>query len=188
MVKDFETYSDVELFLIMQKKGDGHQEAFSELYSRHSPRVFAYCRRFLGSEEPARDVFQDTFVRFFKSAESERIMTNVPAFILRIARNLSVNHLRKEKSHLSYEEYMRVEKEDERQDKKELLELIKDAIDTLPEKYREVFVLREYDGLSYMEIADLTDESVANIKVRIYRAKQKLREILTPYIKDLDKS
>jgi len=187
MATDFQTYDDTDLFLLMQKKDQYHQEAFAELYTRHSPRVFAYCRRYLGSEEAANDVFQESFVRFFKSAESERVMTNVPAFLLRIARNLCVNYLRKQKRHISYEEYMTTEFNENQQDKDELLDLIKEAIDSLPEKYREVFVLREYEGLSYIEIAEITDESVANIKVRIYRAKQKLREILAPYIKEMNK-
>jgi RNA polymerase sigma-70 factor, ECF subfamily len=187
MAIDFQTYGDTDLFLLMQKKDQYHQEAFAELYSRHSPRVFAYCRRYLGSEEAANDVFQESFVRFFKSAESERVMTNVPAFLLRIARNLCVNYLRKEKRHISFEEYMTIPEVKENEDKGELLDLIKEAIASLPEKYREVFVLREYEGLSYIEIAEMTEETVANIKVRIYRAKQKLREILAPYIKEMDK-
>ena len=49
----------------------------------------------------------------------------------------------------------------------------------------ESFVLREYDGLSYQEIADLTQTSLATVKIRIFRAKQKIREILAPYLSDL---
>ncbi len=68
-----------------------------------------------------------------------------------------------------------------------MLALIRAAIKTLPEDYAEVFILREYDGLSYAEIAEVTGESLANVKVRIYRAKQKIRETLAPYLADLSK-
>jgi RNA polymerase sigma-70 factor (ECF subfamily) len=70
-------------------------------------------------------------------------------------------------------------------EKKELLSLVTTALELLPEDYRESFVLREYDGLSYQEIADLTQTSLATVKIRIFRAKQKIREILAPYLSDL---
>ena len=59
------------------------------------------------------------------------------------------------------------------------------SLDLLPDNYREMFVLREYDGLSYQEISDVTDIPVATIKVRLYRAKKKMRKILAPYLADL---
>jgi RNA polymerase sigma-70 factor (ECF subfamily) len=54
----------------------------------------------------------------------------------------------------------------------------------IPDDYREVFILREYEGLSYAEIAEVVDSSLSNVKVRIFRAKQKIRDILTPYIRE----
>ena len=187
MSKKFDSYSDEELFELIGKRNRYSDKAFAVLYERYSSRVYAYCRRFLSSPERAQDVFQETFIRFHKSATPDRVMTNVPAFLLRIARNLSVNELRKEKSHTMYEDYMVGTNDPHVSGNKELLELIHNAIDELPEKYREMFILREYDGLSYADIADVTDETVATVKVRIHRAKQKIREILMPYIKDLEK-
>ncbi len=186
MKRKLEEYTDSELFY--QLKGDKRtaEKAFAELYARLSPRIYAYCRRFLGNRDDAMDVFQETFSKFFQSAAQERIMTNVPAFILRIARNLCVNIKRKERTDISYEDYMAYSN-DTSSEQKELLALIRAAIKTLPEDYAEVFILREYDGLSYAEIAEVTGESLANVKVRIYRAKQKIRETLAPYLADLSK-
>jgi RNA polymerase sigma-70 factor (ECF subfamily) len=112
-------------------------------------------------------------------------MTNVPAFILTIARNLCVNYQKKKKPLISYEDYMFVR--DDNNDDNELLDLIKMAMETLADDYKEVFILREYEGLSYQDIADITETSLDNVKVRIYRAKQKIKDILEPYLADLNK-
>jgi RNA polymerase sigma-70 factor (ECF subfamily) len=58
-------------------------------------------------------------------------------------------------------------------------------MEQLPTDYKEAFVLREYEGLSYQEIAELTESSLSTVKIRIFRAKQKIREILAPYVADL---
>lgn len=189
-MKTIEEYSDEELFALLNQSNEQSENAFSELYRRHSPRVFAYCKRYLGNQEEAKDVFQETFIRFYKSADKNRVMTNVPAFLLRIARNICVNFLKQKKNtqgHVSYEDYMASQEEKKYSGDDELLNLINTALDTLPEKYKEMFILREYEGLSYSDIAEVTDENVSNVKIRIHRAKQKIREILEPYIKELDK-
>lgn len=185
MADNFEKYSDSELFYKLQSDKQTADKAFAELYSRLAPRIFAYCRRFMGNREEAQDVFQETFVRFYQSAKQERNMTNVPAFALKIARNLCVNHLRKESPAISFEDYMAAH-DDDRDEKDEMLNLIKRALKLLPDDYREIFILREYEGMSYTEIADITGETLANVKVRIFRAKQKIREILEPYMKEFE--
>ena len=70
-------------------------------------------------------------------------------------------------------------------EQRELLQLIQASLELLPEDYREAFVLREYNGLSYNEIAEVIGESLDVVKVRIFRAKKKLRDILAPYLADL---
>jgi RNA polymerase sigma-70 factor (ECF subfamily) len=187
MATDYSEYDDAQLFAHMRPGMDDRGGAFAELYGRYSSRVYAYCLRYLGNAEEAQDVFQEAFVKFYQSAEQDRNMTNVPAFLLRIARNLCVNSVRAARPMASFEEYMGGF-ESYNSDKEELLGLIKNALELLPEDYREVFVLREYDGMSYQDIADITDTNINNIKVKIYRSKQKIRDILQPYLKDLEKN
>lgn len=187
MERQFEEYSDNELYYMLCEDKHTAERAFSELFSRHSPRIYAYCKRFIGNREEAQDVFQDTFIRFHQSASKDRIMTNVPAFILKIARNLCVNSKKREKAAVSYEDYMVVDFDSEsHSDKSELLDLIKDALEVLPDEYKEPFILREYHGLSYNEIAEITGQQLSNVKIRIHRAKQKIKEILAPYMQELD--
>lgn len=179
--------SDIELYAALKLEKPSSEKAFAELYARYSPRIFAYCRRILGDYDRAQDAFQETFVKFFNSAQQEREMSNVPAYLLRIARNLCLNMQRSNKGHVSLEEYHMPSSFDMSHEKKELLSLITQAMETLPLDYKEAFILREYEGLSYQEIADMTESSLSTVKIRIYRAKQKIREILAPYIADISK-
>jgi RNA polymerase sigma-70 factor (ECF subfamily) len=179
--------SDIELYAALKLEKPSSEKAFAELYARYSPRIFAYCRRILGDYDRAQDAFQETFVKFFNSAQQEREMTNVPAYLLRIARNLCLNMQRSNKGQISLEEYHLPSSYDMSHDKKELLLLITQAMETLPLDYKEAFILREYEGLSYQEIADMTESSLSTVKIRIYRAKQKIRDILAPYIADISK-
>jgi RNA polymerase sigma-70 factor (ECF subfamily) len=72
-------------------------------------------------------------------------------------------------------------------EKKELLELIISSLDFLEKKYRVAFIMREFEGLSYREIADKTNITQENAKVRALREKKKISEVLQPYIKDIKK-
>lgn len=178
--------SDDELFQRMGERKGEAEACFTELYARHAPRVNAYCRRILGDKTIAQDAFQETFARFFRTASQERSMTNTPAFLLRIARNVCLNMKRGEKQTIEIEDF-HVPFEAPEHEKNELLKLITSALELVPVDYREAFVLREYDGLSYQEIADVTDSSMSTVKIRIFRAKEKLRQILAPYLEDLNK-
>lgn len=185
MAKSIEKYNDNELYYMLSSDKKLAEKAFAEIYDRHSSRIYAYCRRFLGNVEDAQDVFQETFIRFLDSTKQDRIMTNVPAFLLKIARNLCVNVKRKDKNPVSFEDYMVADSSSN--ENNELLELIKMALELLPEEYKDMFILREYDGLSYQDIADISGTPLSTVKIRIFRAKQKIRDILAPYMKELEK-
>jgi len=172
---------DAELFYRLSGEKEIAEAAFTELYARYGGRVFAYCLRFLGHRDEAMDVYQETFIRFFESAKKRREMTNVPGYLLKIARNLCLNCKRNKKLTVEFEDYQSLVLPSTTE-KTEFLQLITTAMEMLPDEYREVFVLREYEGLSYAEIAEIVDESLSNVKVRIFRAKQKIRGILAPYI------
>ena len=185
MKPNFEQKEDIELYYLMRGGTKTSEKAFAELYIRYSPRIYAYCRRFLGNKQDAQDVFQESFVRFYQSSQQERVMTNIPAFLLKIARNLCVNFKKRTHKPVTLEDY--IHSEPDRHDKDELLNLIKTTLDLLPQEYRELFILREYEYLTYHEIAELTGISLATVKIRLFRAKQKIRDILAPYLSEIDK-
>lgn len=184
MKRPYSTYSDRELFLFLKGPKDESEIAFTELYNRYAPRIHAYCYRIVGNPEQAEDIFQETFLRFYRSAQSERMMTNVPGYLLTIARNLCLNHKRDRRQMVSIDS-MQFSAEDTNHERTELLELITMALELLEFEYREAFVLREYNGLSYAQIAEVVNTTVPTIKTRVFRAKQKIKAILTPYLKDL---
>ncbi len=184
--KNFEDLSDIELFNLLKKDKKESPEAFKELYSRYSSRIYAYCRRFVGYKEEAEDIFQDTFKKFYEAAQQEREMTNVYGFIIKIARNLCINSKRNQKRTIEIDDTLNISTKS-RQDKEEMLDLIKQAIDELPAEYKDVLILREYQGLSYIEIAEMTNLSLGTVKVRIFRAKDKIRTILKPYMEEFSK-
>lgn len=181
--------SDLELFYELTGEKHSAEAAFAELYRRHASRIFAYCHRIMGSYEQAQDAFQETFIRFYKSAQASRQMTNIAAYLLRIARNICLNTMRAVPHQIQESTQIINEFHGASApyslENKELLQLISMALELLPENYREVFVLREYDGFSYSEIAEILGQPTTTVKVRIFRAKQRIREILAPYLKDL---
>jgi len=113
-------------------------------------------------------------------------MTNVYGFIIKIARNLCINSKRNQKRTIEIDDSINISTKS-RQDKEEMLDLIKQAIEELPPEYKDVLILREYQGLSYIEIAEMTNLSLGTVKVRIFRAKDKIRTILKPYMEEFSK-
>lgn len=177
----------------LKESSNNTELAFREIYNRYASTVHAYCMRVFNNPEQSEDVFQETFIRFYQSVTKvknedtiELVKNfNVPGFLITIARNYCLNLKRKEKKEVSVENYDYFEFEHHGYERKELLELIKTALELLEFDYREAFVLREYSGLSYEEIAESTKTSTANAKARVFRAKLKIKEILKPYLLDL---
>ncbi len=170
------------------------EQAFTALYERYGQRILLYAVRALG-EDDGHDVFQETFVRFHKTATAngaeKQAIANVPAFLLTIARNLCLNHKRNRKDTITPEEFDYTAPElahrfDKQFENDDLMRCISIGLEYLDFEFREAFVLRFYNDLSYEEIAELTGTSVATVTNRIWRAKERLKKILTPYIDDLE--
>jgi RNA polymerase sigma-70 factor (ECF subfamily) len=180
MQKEFRKISDTELYKLLKDEATKEQ-AFKELYSRHSARTFAYCKRILSDHEAAEDVFQEAFLAFLNAAAEEKEMTNVPAYILRIARNLCLNKKRENRRiYVSIDDY-EPKFEDDIVERKETSELIAIAMDLLPEEHREAVVLQSYQGMSYNEIAETMNAPVSSVRNWVVRGKKKLKEALQPY-------
>ncbi len=183
MSRDYTGHTDEELFTLMS---GGEKNAFVELYGRYRSRIYAYALRMLGDRDKANDVFQETFTRIYNSChEQNRTIGNVSAYVFTTARNISLNVIRNSKSTTQVEDYHQIVFQPSHENI-ELVELVKRSLELLPEHIREVFVLREYDGLSYQEISEITGQTLSSVKVHIYRAKERLRKILTPYLEEAD--
>jgi len=176
---------DLDLYARLAGDEATAQAALSTLYRRYSQRVYTYCRKILGDNQIAEDLLQETFVRLFETGKQGRALENFPAYLMTIARNHCLSHRsRSKRQYVEVEDFHLVYR-DVPYEQKELLQLIQTTLELLPDDYREAFVLREYNGLSYNEIAEIIGESIDVVKVRIFRAKKKLREILAPYLADI---
>lgn len=190
MAKRLCEYSDDDLYHLLFKDESIAESAFSEIYDRCSSKVFTFCHYFIGNYDDASDVLQETFIKFYNSKKPERVMTNMTGYLIIIARNLCLSQCKDAYRVPDLEDYKdffygETNYNDEKLYKK-MAPIIKDAVQQLSESYKEIFILREYDGLSYKEIAEVLGENIDNIKVRIYRAKKQLRKILEPQIAYLE--
>lgn len=184
MEQDLKDLDEKELFDMLTAEKEISEKAFSVFYDRYSARVWAYCLRFIGDKDIAKDIYQDTFMKFYRSAGKGYSMANVGGFLMRIARNSCLNYKAKEKQTVEYSENLHTIV-DNNEDRQELLNLIRVVMKKLPEEYREAFILREYKCMSYKEIAEIAGISIDNVKVRIFRAKQKIRDLLAIHIKEM---
>ncbi len=182
----FDNYNDNELYKLMAKKKSDAELAFGELYSRYNQRIYAYCLRVTGSHEDANDIFQEVFVKFYASANEKHPIDKVAGFLMTIARNLCLNYNRDKKEYTDIESLV-LHSNDEGIESKELMELITRTLEFLDFQHREVFVMRMIQGFSYDEIAEITNTKMTVVKNQVYRAKEKIKEILQPIVKDLEK-
>ncbi|MES2765277.1 MAG: RNA polymerase sigma factor [Bacteroidota bacterium] len=176
--------SDTELYILLCGEKRIARAAFSLLYDRHSARVYSYCRRILQNPATAEDIVQEVFAKLFEQSCAKAEMTNIAGFLIRVARNLCLNEKEKKyNQHISLEEFHLSSQANE-VERSELLKMIGAALETLPEAERESFSLKEFDGLNYTEISKILNITEQNVRIRVFRGKQKLREILSPYLHD----
>lgn len=168
---------------LLREFREGKREAFTQLYLRYRQRVFAYCLRMLGSNEEAEDMFQEVFIRVWQRAYQFTEEKSLSGWIFTIAHNLCLNRIRDRKVLDRLDDYTNLAIEH--------IELGEDwaariqaALEAVPPENREPFVLFEYQGLSYLEIAEVMKLSVPAVKSRIYRAREELRRILEPYYRE----
>jgi RNA polymerase sigma-70 factor, ECF subfamily len=188
--KKAEVRSDVELIQAFQA---GDERAYAELYVRRKSEVYTFCLRMLGGDaDAASDAFQEVFIKVYEKGDTFRDGTNVMGWLYMIARNTCLNVYRAKKPNDTLENHQALMSSDRTlapefgQEQSFLRDMLEKAIASLPEEFREPFILREFDGFSYSEIAEMTGTTLAITKVRIHRAKQKMREILRPYLHEDD--
>lgn len=184
MANDYSNYDDIELVNLL-KVHEHKEAAFKELYRRHSQMVHSYCYGVIRDEDATEDIFQETFIKFFENADTVRENINIPGFLMKIARNLCLNYKRDKKNNVpidAIDAYWQIEQNYE---KKQLLDILNETLELLEDEYKEAFIMREYTGLNYHEIANICEISEQNARSRVFRAKNKIKTILQPYLKEI---
>lgn len=169
----WDQYSDLEL---LQTCGE-NLEAFGELIRRHQDFVFGAAMRVVRNRPTAEELTHETFLRAYRAHEGFRGEASVRSWLYRIATNLAKNYISRRKEIPTGEDLDRPTVEDPgaRLTAEALTEDVRAAIDQLPSSLREPLVLREYEELSYAEIADRMEIPVNTVRTRILRARRALR-------------
>ncbi|MBS1912886.1 MAG: sigma-70 family RNA polymerase sigma factor [Bacteroidetes bacterium] len=153
---------------------------FNEMVRRYHSRIYWAARRMVKSHEDADDIAQDVFVRAYSALPNFRGDSGIYTWLYRIAINLSINHLRKQKVRrlLDITDYIPFLGKDADQDKgmihDENVSLIEKAIETLPEKQRAVFIMRYYDEMPYEQISAILGTTVGGLKANFHHAVKKV--------------
>jgi RNA polymerase sigma factor (sigma-70 family) len=169
--------SDERLIAYLRK---GNTAAFEVLLSRYESRLLAFCRHLLGSREDAEDVMQEVMTAAFNAILADDRPINVRPWLYRIARNRSLNHLRRIQAigvdsmdmHFSDNGASTADKVHDREE----FRLLVGDIHELPETQKTALVLREMDALSYEQIAEAMETTVPSVKSLLVRARVSLAE------------
>ena len=158
----------------------GHNGAFEALVQRYQPRLLAFCRHMLASQEDAEDVLQEVFAAAYNALLGDDRPINARPWLYRIARNRSLNHLRKPRA--AGQDSMDVFEQDngvttaETVHRREEFRQIVSDVQDLPETQRTALLLREIDALSYDQISEAMDTTVPSVKSLLVRARVSLAE------------
>ncbi len=166
----------------------GEASAFDVLVGRWEDRVRGAAYRFLSSEDEARDVAQETFLKAYRGLSGFKREARFSSWLYQIATNLCRDRLRRRKTRPqvsleALEETGPVIVETrpgahERLVERDAAEAVRRAIHALPEEQREVVILKEYQELTFLEIAQALDVPVSTVKTRLYRGLVQLRQRL----------
>lgn len=192
MERDFKNWSDEEL--IKEFQDNDTLEAYEALVKRYKDPLMNFVYRFVGDREVAVDIVQDTMVKFYLKKDSYQTIAKFSTWLYTIAANLAKNEIkrRKRRSFLSLnkenEDGPNVQVADnkvidpERSAHNQMLqEVVQRALLKVKPVYREMVILRDVEGFSYEEIAEMKNMSLGTVKSRINRGRNQLKKLLQKY-------
>lgn len=173
---------------LVRRFKNGDETAFNEIVRRYQKRLYFTAVRMLGNHDDAADISQDVFVKAYTSLRNFRGDSKLYTWLYRILVNLIVNHQR----HKKLKELFLFEKQkelleetvinhDSDAENSELAEAIRKAVEELPTKQRTIFILKQYEELTYQEIAKILNRSVGGVKANYFHAVKKLQQKLSKF-------
>ncbi len=182
------------------RSGDG--SAFEMLVRTQTPALLRVARRFMHSEEDARDALQDAFISAFRSIGAFEESAQISTWLHRIVINACLMRLRTQRRHPEedIEKYLPKFLEDGHQaepsapwcetaetvlQRTELCGLVRRCIEQLPDTYRVVLLLRDIEELPTEDVAQMLGVTPNAVKIRLHRGRQALRALLDPHMRDI---
>lgn len=171
----------------MKRLSRGDKNAAGVLYDRNHKKLYGYFMRMTRDAEVSRDLTQNVFLKVLKYSNTWKADKVFAYWIFRIARNVLVDHYRSTRSFFTLEEERENGLNDDfdsvkAMETKESYEFLLEAMAQLPPGYREMIELNRFQGFSYKEIAATVSSTESAVRVKTFRAIQKLKEIYTKII------
>jgi RNA polymerase sigma-70 factor (ECF subfamily) len=178
--------SDHEL---VRKSLNGNESAFREIIMRYNGVIYAATRGVMGNSDETDDIVQDIFVKIFKGLSHFKGKARFSTWAYSIARNEAINALNRRKKELyNIEDFHNLrasnDTPEEAYSKKEIARSLEGYLERLNNNYRTVIELRYLAEKSYLEIADIMDIPIGTVKTYVYRAKLRLKELMTTKYND----
>jgi RNA polymerase sigma-70 factor (ECF subfamily) len=164
----------------------GNSNSFSYIVDRHKNKAYNLAFRICGNHEEAEEVAQDSFLKAFRSIKSFKMKSSFSTWLYRIVYNTSISHVRiKKKKVLSLEDFpadatdfIGTNSNEEEAEKEYRSSLVSFALQKINEEERGLITLYYYQEMSTDEISDVTGITKSNLKVKLFRARQKMLEII----------
>ncbi len=181
-------YSLDDDFSLIKRFIEGDETTFRLLVQRHKDKVRNLTYLTLGSTDAVDDIAQDVFLTVYKNMNKFRFESQFSTWLYRITVNKCKDHLRKKRIRnifISIKENEQEPMYHSSHETKDTAEIVRKAIQELPDKLRVPLMLKDLEGLSYQEIAETVNCEIGTVKSRIFRAREGLKNILKPYEKEL---
>ena len=182
---------------LLRRSKEGHVASFEELISVHQQKVYNIALRMLANEQDAFDASQEVFIKVYKNLDKFQENSSFSTWLYRITTNTCLDMIRKnkdKKNDISIDSQVEFEDgeasfqlEDKNADveeeilKKERRQALYEAIQQLNDEHKKMIVLRELQGMSYQEIAEITGANIGTVKSKINRARISLKNSLLKY-------
>ncbi|MCL2854690.1 MAG: sigma-70 family RNA polymerase sigma factor [Defluviitaleaceae bacterium] len=175
---------------VLEKAQKGNMAAFEEILTAYEKFIYNFARRLMGNTEDAEDITQEVAIKIYRNLHNCRGEGLLRAWIARITHNACMDALRRKKG--KYQDSLEMAEElsglelvddtespEETLVRKELGQYLEGALMQLPPSYRALITLRDMDGYSYEEVAEILSLPIGTVKSRLFRGRAKLKSILT---------
>lgn len=159
-------------------------ENFDKIYLEYFARLFRFAREYLFSDEEAKNLVQDIFLSIWEKREILDVQGNISTYLLVLTKNKCIDYLRHKKVRIRYKEEIArniaslKELNKAFENEQEIESIIQRAVNTLPPKCKEIFLLSRLNGKKYHEIASILDISINTVESQMSIALKKMREEL----------